>query len=97
MLSRMELRHVPSFLSLAKTLNFSRTAEIVHLSQPALSLQIQALEEGSLDLGFFVDAVRFRNTQFGSRANPAGALDTGCTCFPRTSQKVGSSFVRNRR
>jgi DNA-binding transcriptional LysR family regulator len=41
----MEVRHVRSFLSLAKTLNFSRTAEIVHLSQPALSLQIQALEE----------------------------------------------------
>ena len=40
----MELRHVRSFLSLTKTLNFSRTAEIVHLSQPALSLQIQALE-----------------------------------------------------
>ena len=52
MLSRMELRHVRSFLSLAKTLNFSRTAQIFHLSQPALSLQIQALEEGSLDLGF---------------------------------------------
>jgi len=45
MLSRMELRHVRLFLSLSKTLNFSRTAEIVHLSQPALSLQIQALEE----------------------------------------------------
>ena len=45
MLSRMDLRHVRSFLSLAKPLNFSRTAEIVHLSQPALSLQIQALEE----------------------------------------------------
>jgi DNA-binding transcriptional LysR family regulator len=41
----VELRHIRSFLSLAKTLNFSRTAEIVHLSQPALTLQIQALEE----------------------------------------------------
>jgi DNA-binding transcriptional LysR family regulator len=41
----MELRHVRSFLSRAKPLSFSRTAEIVHLSQPALSLQIQALEE----------------------------------------------------
>ena len=41
----MELRHIRSFLSLAKTLNFSRTAEIIHLSQPALSLQIQALEK----------------------------------------------------
>jgi DNA-binding transcriptional LysR family regulator len=40
----MELRQIRSFLSLAKTLNFSRTAELVHLSQPALSLQIQALE-----------------------------------------------------
>jgi DNA-binding transcriptional LysR family regulator len=40
----MELRHIRSFLSLAKTLNFSRTAEIVRLSQPALSLQVQALE-----------------------------------------------------
>ncbi len=40
----MELRHIRSFLSLAKTLNFSRTAEIVHFSQPALSLQIRALE-----------------------------------------------------
>src|SRR5258707_14855284 len=33
-----------SFLSLAKTLNFSRVAKLVHCSQPALSLQIQALE-----------------------------------------------------
>jgi DNA-binding transcriptional LysR family regulator len=41
----VELRHIRSFLSLAKTLNFSRTAEIVHLSQPALSLQIKALED----------------------------------------------------
>lgn len=45
----MELRHIRSFLSLAKTLNFSRTAEIVHLSQPALTLQIQALEQ---EIGF---------------------------------------------
>ena len=41
----MELRHIRSFLSLAKNLSFSRTAQILHLSQPALSLQIQALEK----------------------------------------------------
>jgi DNA-binding transcriptional LysR family regulator len=41
----VELRHIRSFLSLAKTLNFSRTAQIVHLSQPALSQQIRALEK----------------------------------------------------
>jgi DNA-binding transcriptional LysR family regulator len=41
----MELRQIRSFLSLAETLHFGRTARLVHLSQPALSLQIRALEE----------------------------------------------------
>jgi DNA-binding transcriptional LysR family regulator len=41
----VELRHIHSFLSLAKNLSFSRTAQLVHLTQPALSLQIQALEK----------------------------------------------------
>ncbi|HYZ73255.1 MAG TPA: LysR substrate-binding domain-containing protein [Chthoniobacterales bacterium] len=41
----MELRHIRSFLSLAKNLNFSNAAQIVHLSQPALSLQIRELEK----------------------------------------------------
>src|SRR3984893_5633377 len=40
-----ELRQIRSFLSIAETLHFGRTAELVHLSQPALSLQIRALEE----------------------------------------------------
>jgi DNA-binding transcriptional LysR family regulator len=41
----MELRQIKSFLSIAETLHFGRTAELIHLSQPALTLQIQALEE----------------------------------------------------
>lgn len=41
----MELRQIRSFLSIAETLHFGRTAQLVHLSQPALSLQIRALEE----------------------------------------------------
>ena len=41
----MELRQIRSFLSIAETLHFGRTAVLIHLSQPALSLQIRALEE----------------------------------------------------
>jgi hypothetical protein len=41
----MELRQIRSFLSVAKTLHFGRTVELIHLSQPALSLQIRTLEE----------------------------------------------------
>jgi DNA-binding transcriptional LysR family regulator len=41
----VELRQIRSFLSIAETLHFRRTAELIHISQPALSLQIRALEE----------------------------------------------------
>ncbi|HYZ72489.1 MAG TPA: LysR family transcriptional regulator [Chthoniobacterales bacterium] len=41
----MELRQIRSFLSIAETLHFGLTAEMIHLSQPALSLQIRALED----------------------------------------------------
>ena len=41
----MKLRQIRSFLSIAETLHFRRTAEMIHLSQPALSLQRRALED----------------------------------------------------
>src|SRR5258707_15573346 len=41
----MELRQIRSFLSITETLHFGRSGDLIHLSQPALSLQIRALEE----------------------------------------------------
>ena len=44
----MEIKHVRSFLAVAKALNFSRAARALHVSQPALSTQVKTLEA---DLG----------------------------------------------
>src|SRR5580692_5834157 len=41
----MELRCIGSFLSIAETLHFGRSARLLNLSQPALSLQVKALED----------------------------------------------------
>ena len=41
----MELSHLRVFLEVAKYLNFSKAAEEIHLSQPAVSIKIKALEK----------------------------------------------------
>lgn len=41
----MDLTLLPTFVAFAETLNFTRTAERVHLSQPAVHLHVKKLEE----------------------------------------------------
>lgn len=61
----MQLRHLKTFAAVASTLNFTRAAEQVHLSQSSVTEQIQALET---DLG----AALFDRSGRKPRLTPAG-------------------------
>ena len=54
----MELKQLRSFIAVSRLLSFSRSAKSLHLSQPAMSAQIQALEA---DLGVLL-LIRNRRT-----------------------------------
>ena len=74
----MELRQIRSFRSIAETLHFGRMAEMIHLSQPALSLQSRALED-EIGARFFERnrrcAMPFRESHNKSLPNQQHVLD----------------------
>lgn len=61
----MELIWLEDYLALAETLNFSRAAEMRHVTQPAFSRRIRALEG-------WVGAALFSRTTHGVALTPAG-------------------------
>lgn len=61
----LELRHLKTLIALAETGNLSKAAKRVHLSQPALSHHIKALEVG-------YDAELFERKSSPLRLTPAG-------------------------
>ncbi len=44
-MTNLNLRHLEAFVSVAAAGNFTRAAELLHISQPALTVQIRQLEE----------------------------------------------------
>ncbi|MEO5700609.1 MAG: LysR family transcriptional regulator [Casimicrobiaceae bacterium] len=63
----MDLNQLRSFIAVAKHGHLTRAAESIHLSQPALSAQIKALEEG---LGVSL----FRRSPSGMSLTPSGRV-----------------------
>ena len=90
----MELRQIRSFLLIAETLHFGRTAEMIHLSQPALSLQIRALED---EIGVRLFERNRRKTALTAagvafREDATGALYDSTKLFIRQSWRLTGSW-----
>src|SRR3569833_3292903 len=63
----LEIRHLRYVVAVADTLNFSRAAEQLHMSQPALSARVKAIER-HLDVALFQRTTRSVScTEAGAR------------------------------
>lgn len=95
----LDLRRLRYFVTLAEELSFVRAAALLHMTQPALSRQVRALEH---DLG----TVLFDRDRRGTSLTPAGqqlledaipllaasvprASGPGCTKFPPGCRAAG--------
>jgi DNA-binding transcriptional LysR family regulator len=66
----MEMHQVRYFLAAAKTLSFTRAAEVCHVSQPALTTAIKKLEEQLGSPLFHREGRQIVLTEFGRRMRP---------------------------
>lgn len=67
----MEMHQIRYFVAAAKTLSFTRAAEVCHVSQPALTMAIKKLEAQLGSPLFLRDARQLTLTDFGRRMQPA--------------------------
>src|ERR1700682_5732489 len=66
-----ELRHLRAFLAVSRAASFTRAARSLHLSQPALTIQIKQLESALGVRLFDRDSHQVRLTAVGRQIAPA--------------------------
>ena len=88
-LTGMEMHQVRYFLAVADTLNFTRAAELCHVSQPALTRAIQQLEEELGGLLLRRERKLTHLTDFGRLIQPIFA---SCSPTPKRPRRQRSVF-----